>query len=190
MSAPQQQSEISMPKTVAGRKDRDGAEKVVTLQPLRKKLKHLAALKDTLDGARGSFNAAVKAVAEETGLMSSVITKLIKARSDDKVDDERRKADQLSMVFAEIGGVEHPGRQASFSDSLATGKAVPAKSSSASDDPTPPAVNPMKGTDLDPDRPGGVTADTVQRLEEAGADAKASADRKGARQAKALAGVH
>lgn len=146
--------------SVSGRKDKDGVEKSIELWPLKKKLKHLMATKENADAARDNYNAAIKAVAEETGLMAVVVKKLVKARADDKVFDEKRKADQLSMVLDEVGGIDDAGPEPEFSDSLKTGKAnatskkngKAAKNGDVAQPPigagAPPAQDPLEGTDL------------------------------------------
>ncbi len=144
---------------VRGRRDKDGTEATIKLQPLRVSLKHLMSLKVSADAAREQYNAGVKAVAEKTGLMSSVVSKLVKARSGDKFDDERRKAEQTALLFDEIGEDENPERQSSL-DSMESGAAKPpkngkgAKNGDGTQPPIgegePPADPQFAGTDLDP----------------------------------------
>lgn len=157
----EQAATSSTTKGVPGRKDHDGGEQVVNIIPLRKKLLNLEVLKGVADDARESFNDAVKAVAEETGLMSSAVKKLVKARTDDKVDDEKRKAIQVAMLFEEIGA-EDPQRQLEYSDSLATGASTVGKKNASKKQPpigagAPPAADPLDGTDL----AAGATAPTA-----------------------------
>ena len=139
----------------SGRKERDGTEKTITMMPLRKSLRHLASLNDALDAARSSYNAGVKAIAEKTGLMATVINKLVKSRAKDTVFEEARKAEQLSMLFSEFGG-EEADPQSSL-DSLNTGAAKPQKNGKGAKDGDAnapigeggaPDTDPLKGTDL------------------------------------------
>jgi hypothetical protein len=172
MSSAAPQSTETKSRAASGRKEKDGTEKVITLQPLRVRLKHLAALHDTHVAARDNYNAGVKKVAEDCGLMSSVVNKLIKARAKDTVFDEARKAEQLSMIFAEIGGEAEPERQSTL-DSMNNGAAKPPKNGNGKaakngngeeppiGDGAAPAVDPLKGTDLES---GGVGGNALEAL--------------------------
>lgn len=161
MSATQAAADTSS-KSAKGRREKDGSEKVVTLQPLRVSLKHLASLYDSKKAAESAFREAVKKIAEKTGLMSAVVNKLISARAKDTVFDEARKAEQLSMIFSEIGGESGPEQQ-SFSDTMETGAARPPKKNgngkgakNGKDEPQPPIgegdppeSDALAGTDLE-----------------------------------------
>jgi len=144
---------------VRGRRDKDGTEHTITLQPLRKKLKHLMALKESADAAREQLGSAVKAVAEETGLMSGVVRKLVNARCGDRFDDERRAAEQTALIFDEIGEDLNPEQQQQSLDSLSNGAAKPngngkaTKNGDGAQPPIgegdPPADDPLGGAVLE-----------------------------------------
>jgi hypothetical protein len=97
-----QQAELAI-NTAAGRKDKDGTEAVIKLQPLKKAISELETLKNKSDQARDKLNDAVKAVAEQSGLLSSVVRKLVNARCGENFAEEKTKAEQLAMVFGEVG---------------------------------------------------------------------------------------
>jgi hypothetical protein len=153
-----EQSSFPMQLNVRGRRDKDGTEHSITLQPLRKKLAHLMSLKGSADAARESLGTAVKAVAQETGLMASVVRKLVNARCGERFDDERRVAEQTALIFDEIGDDAHPELQFGALDSLQTGAAEKPKKNGKPGrrdgaqppvgEGAPPAEDPLKGTDL------------------------------------------
>ena len=159
-----------------GRKDAEGQEKIITIKPLRKALSELLTLKGRLDTAKDRFGDAVKAVAEQSGLMSSVVRKLVKAKAGDSYDDEKRKVDQAALVFEEFAG-ETGEQPAAAAPTNGNGK--------PKDD-----GDPLAGTDLalDPAQriagaPEGITKATLAGLDAAGKDAAAKAQAKAARAA-------
>jgi hypothetical protein len=153
-----EQSSFPMQLNVRGRRDKDGTEHSITLQPLRKKLAHLMALKSSADAARDNLGAAVKAVAQETGLVSSVVRKLVNARCGERFDDARRAAEQTALIFDEIGDDAHPELPFGALDSLKTGAAEKPKKNGKTGrrngeqppagEGAPPAEDPLRGTDL------------------------------------------
>lgn len=86
-----------------GRKDNQGQDAVLQISELADKLQRLQKLKIQADEAKEDFSSAVKAVALKAGLLASVVRKVVAARTGDRVSDEKRKADQLSLVFEELG---------------------------------------------------------------------------------------
>lgn len=78
---------------------------VVTLDPLKKKLRDLGKLAVRVATAQEELKDACKAVAEASGLNVSTVKRMVKAQSGDfsAYDDEKRKVEQLGLVFAEIG---------------------------------------------------------------------------------------
>lgn len=156
-----EQSSFPMHLNVRGRRDKDGTEHNITLQPLRKKLAHLMTLKGSADAARESLGTAVKAVAQETGLMASVVRKLVNARCGERFDDERRAAEQTALIFDEIGDDAHPELQFGALDSLKTGAAEKPKRGRKAKADAPigegdaPDSDPLQGTDLATDAAGG-----------------------------------
>lgn len=78
----------------------------VKLKPLRDSLHELERAYELKRAAQLAFNEKIKAVAEKSGVAASVIRTFIAARmADDSEKAGRRKeqADQLQMVFDDIG---------------------------------------------------------------------------------------
>lgn len=88
---------------VAARRDSAGNEAAIEISVLKKRAKELEALYKKKQDAAEAYNIGRKAVAEASGLMSSVVDKLVKARVDKKFADKQREYEQLTLVFAEIG---------------------------------------------------------------------------------------
>lgn len=95
----------AMGKSVKGRKDKDGTDAVIKTKPLKASIRELGTLKAKADEAKNKLNDAIKAVAEKSGLLSSVVRKFVNACSGDRghFDDEVRKVEQLSIAFEEVG---------------------------------------------------------------------------------------
>lgn len=163
----QPELEIVKTKSVKGRKDNDGTEAVIKLKPLRDQLSDLLTLKAAADDATGELNDAVKVVAERTGLLSSVIKKLVKAKAGNDFAEAHRKVEQAALVFEEFAG-EKPEPVAAVAGNGQT-----------------EVADPLAGSDLAEHPPEGMTKATLERLEEAGADA----DRIAASRAAAQDGV-
>ena len=97
---------IEKAKGARGRKDvdkEDGA--VIKVKTLKDALRELGECKMRADEASAKLKDAVKAVAEKSGLLSSVVRAMVKAQSgdSDQFNDAARKVEQLSIVFEEIG---------------------------------------------------------------------------------------
>lgn len=89
-------------KQVRGRKDKEKQEKVVTLEPLRERLTNLITLHAQTRTASAEYSEAIKATAEATGLMASVVRSYVTAKAaPDGLKDAKRKAEQLALVFGE-----------------------------------------------------------------------------------------
>jgi len=89
-----------------GRKDKDKEDGgVIKIEPLRKSLRELGELAIKAAEANAKLKDAVKATAEKSGLVASVVRRLVKALGGDKdhFEDEKRKAEQTQLVFDEIG---------------------------------------------------------------------------------------
>lgn len=92
-------------RTPRGRKDKDRDDgEAIKLEPLKKSLRELGTLAAKADEASAKLKDAVKAVAERSGLLSSVVRRLVRAHSGDSdhFADEKRKAEQLGIAFEEI----------------------------------------------------------------------------------------
>jgi alkylhydroperoxidase family enzyme len=85
---------------VRGRKDQ-GIEAVPKPEVLAGKLKELVHLHNKKTEASDACNDAIKRVAEKSGLLASVVAKIVAASANDKFEDEKKKADQLSLAFEE-----------------------------------------------------------------------------------------
>jgi hypothetical protein len=86
-----------------GRADKDGQEQVINLKPLREAVKDLGVLKAKLEEHREKLNAAIKKVAEQSGLNSPAVRRLVNARHSDNFDEVKRSIDQAQLVFDELG---------------------------------------------------------------------------------------
>jgi hypothetical protein len=84
-----------------GRKDRDKQEAVIEAAVVHEKILYLENLCRASISAADEFNDSIKAVAEKSGLMASVVRKYVVARVSDKVEDKRRESEQLSLLFTE-----------------------------------------------------------------------------------------
>jgi len=159
-----------------GRRDADGTEAAIVTKPLHKALGELLTLKGKADAAKDRLNDAVKAIAKQTGLMASVVNRLVKAKAGDDYEDEKRKVDQAALVFEEFAG-ELPEQPAAAAPANGNGKPKG-------------DGDPLAGTDLalDPAQriagaPEGITGTTLAGLDAAGKDAAAKAQAKAARTA-------
>ena len=92
-------------KAPRGRKDNQGQEAVIKPQTLKDGLKNLAHLKAKAEEANQKLKDAVKAIAEKSGLEATVVRKFVNARhaGSEKFDNEKRRIEQLGIVFEEIG---------------------------------------------------------------------------------------
>lgn len=95
-----------MGKTARGRKDKnkeDGA--VIKPCEVKKSLRELGVLATKAADANAALKDAIKAVAEKSGLLSSVVRRMVRAQSgdSDSFNEEKRKVEQLSIIFEEIG---------------------------------------------------------------------------------------
>lgn len=88
---------------VAGRKESGGQEKIIKSEVVKEKITELMELKNKAKQSREAFSAAVKAVAKESGYMTSVVRALVDARADNDFKDAQRKYDQLSLIFSDVG---------------------------------------------------------------------------------------
>jgi hypothetical protein len=90
--------------SVRGRKDRNNQEAVVKLDVIKDRIDELVQrYKAAQDEAEG-FNSGIKAAAEASGLLASVVRKFVVARAGEKFADKKNEAMQLSIIFEEVGG--------------------------------------------------------------------------------------
>jgi len=85
-----------------GRQDRAGQEKVIRMQELTERLPHLVSLHNTAKDAAEDFSSAVKSIAEKSGLLSSVVRRIVTAKAGDNFDEKKKEAQQLSLAFDEL----------------------------------------------------------------------------------------
>ena len=87
---------------VPGRKDSTGVEKEVRATALKKHVKELEDLYQKKKDAGDAYKLAIKAVAEKSGMMGTVVAQVIKARMQDKVEDMQRETAQLALCFDQL----------------------------------------------------------------------------------------
>jgi hypothetical protein len=76
---------------------------IIKIPQIRKSLDDLEALCHKAIDANDEFRIYVKAVAKAAGIDHTVLGAYVKARVADKLDAQRAKAEQLSLLFDEIG---------------------------------------------------------------------------------------
>ena len=97
-------------KEATGRKEKDGTEAVIKLDVLRDRAQDLVTLNIKMGQASAQYNEAVKAVAKASGLLSAVVSKYIRSRAGNNFLEDKAKAQQLALVFEELGPLDddHP----------------------------------------------------------------------------------
>ena len=85
------------------RKDIEGQEGVIKMKPAKDEIDRLVKLKGDAEEAADAYGAAVKFVAEQANLLASVVRKFVNARAGEKFEEERRKCEQLQLMFDELG---------------------------------------------------------------------------------------
>lgn len=88
-----------------GRKDKDGAEKVLNYGPLKENAKDLMKLRRRLANAQTDFNDKCKAVAEKCNCNTGSVKSIINASFSGKFADKQREIEQLSLTFSEVGEI-------------------------------------------------------------------------------------
>jgi len=93
-------------KAVRGRTEKGtGQEKMINLTTLDKAtLDTLVADYKHAVAAKDRFSDGVKAVAEKAGLNAGPLQRYIKARAGDRLDEKRKDAEQLDLLFREMAG--------------------------------------------------------------------------------------
>lgn len=97
-----QQTELAT-NDVRGRKDGEGQPAVINLEVLTTRVPDLCHLKSIADAASDAYGEAVKKTAEQSGLLAAVVRRFVNARYGEKYEQEKTKAEQLVLCFAEIG---------------------------------------------------------------------------------------
>jgi hypothetical protein len=82
-----------------GRVDGNGQEAVISVTELSDRVDDLVALYEQHQEAGAKLNDAIKSTAEKSGLLASVVAKLVKAKAGENFEEHRRKVKQLAIVF-------------------------------------------------------------------------------------------
>lgn len=86
-------------KSGLGRKDSQGQEAVIKLDQVKDKVDYLVGLYKTATSASADLNDGIKAIAEKSGLLASVVRKYVVAKAGDKFEEKAREVEQLSLLF-------------------------------------------------------------------------------------------
>jgi hypothetical protein len=90
--------------TVKGRKDAHKQEKVIDLKIIKDRLPELKRLKSATKEASVAYGEAIKKAAQDCGLNASAVRRFIDAHAGDSIEERKRDAEQLSLLFDEIKG--------------------------------------------------------------------------------------
>ncbi len=90
-----------------GRKDSDNQEAVIKLSEVKDRIDYLVGLHNAAKDAGAELNDGIKAIAEKSGLLASVVRKYVVAKAGDKYEEEERKVQQLSLIFE----IEEPAKE-------------------------------------------------------------------------------
>lgn len=87
-----------------GRKSQTtGQEDAIQLKPIKDSIDDLVAVYLQAQESAARCSDAIKAAAEESGLLANVLRRFVKARASEKFEQAQREVEQLAMVFEEIG---------------------------------------------------------------------------------------
>jgi hypothetical protein len=89
---------------VTGRKDKDGQEAVVDVNALKKGMPKAIKLEKELADARSDASEFYKKFAKEAGLNAAQLKAAARAYANEEIESQRRKAEQMTMIFEECGG--------------------------------------------------------------------------------------
>jgi len=89
-------------KGVDGRKGKDKQSAVPQPQILKARMPELVKLKKASDTASVHLNDAVKAAAEKSGLLASVVRKAVVASAGEDFEAKHREVEQLQLAFDAI----------------------------------------------------------------------------------------
>lgn len=87
---------------VRGRKDAQKQEKVIDLKIVKDRLGELKRLKAAAKSASTAYSDGIKAAAKDAGLNSSAVRRFVDAAAGDSIDERKRDAEQLSLLFDEV----------------------------------------------------------------------------------------
>ena len=89
-------------RSARGRQDRSGQEKVIDKSHLVEKLPQLVQLHTRAKDSGKDLSDAIKKVAEKSGLLASVVRKIVVAKAGEAFDEKKKEAEQLALMFDEV----------------------------------------------------------------------------------------
>lgn len=89
--------------SVTGRQDKDGQEAVLDVTALKKGMPKAIKLEKDLADAKSDASAFYKKFAKECGLNTAQLKKAAKAYADEDIEAQKRKAEQMSLIFENCG---------------------------------------------------------------------------------------
>lgn len=92
-----------------GRKNRDGGEETIKIQPIKEAVGELMTLYKKAQSAMGAYNDARKKVSERSNCNSADLNKLIKSSAKGDFEDVRRHIEQQQVLFESVGEVAGGG---------------------------------------------------------------------------------
>lgn len=87
---------------VKGRKDAQKQEKVIDLKVIKDRLGELKSLKAAAKQASVAYSDGIKAAAKDSGLNASAVRRFVDAAAGDSIEERKRDAEQLSLLFDEV----------------------------------------------------------------------------------------
>lgn len=85
-----------------GRQDRSGQEKVIDIDKLKVEMQTLKKLQTEARESAKAFSDKVKTVADKSGLLASVVRKIVTARNGENFEEKKKEAEQLDLVFDKV----------------------------------------------------------------------------------------
>lgn len=90
-------------RTPKGRKDASGQESVIELEVINDREKELIRLHEAAKEAAEDYSTAINKAAEDSGLNAAAVRKFIAAKAGDKFEAEKKRVEQLALVFDVAG---------------------------------------------------------------------------------------
>lgn len=88
---------------VQGRKDASGQEMLIDSGVIKERIDDLVEAYLKVVTARDHLNEQIKSAATDSGLLSAVVRKFVVTRAQQTLPAEQRKADQLCLLFYDVG---------------------------------------------------------------------------------------
>jgi len=85
-----------------GRQGADKQEAVLKSTVLKERMSQLVKLKTAADEASQNLNDAIKAAAEKSGFLASVVRKVVVAKAGEDFDGKKREVEQLEIAFEAV----------------------------------------------------------------------------------------